>query len=96
MNQCQAVGDKSEGCLRWHIVTPNNTERLSKYFAKKGKSLESEELVPDPDELLEATKASIAILQCDQSVGDVVYIPPQSWYQVSCGYFNDNHFIDEL
>lgn len=87
MNQCQAVGDRPEGSLRWHIVTPNNTGRLSEYFANKGKCLESEELVPDPDELLEATKASIPILQCDQSVGDVVYIPPRSWYQVSYSYF---------
>jgi hypothetical protein len=97
MNQCQAVGDNSEGCLRWHIITPNNTGLLSEYFAKKGKSLESEGLVPEPDELLEATKASIPILRCDQSVGDVVYIPPRSWYQVSYGYFfHGSHSIDEL
>jgi hypothetical protein len=97
MNQCQAVGDKSDGCLRWHIITPNNTGRLSEYFAKKGKSLESEGLVPEPGELLEATKGSIPILQCDQCVGDVVYIPPRSWYQVSNGYFfHGNCSIDEF
>ena len=44
--------------------------------------MESGELVPELDELLEATKASIPIFQCDQSVGDIVYIPHGSWYQV--------------
>lgn len=50
----------------------------------------------EADELLEAAKASVAILQCDQRIGDVVYIPPRSWYQVCylqrfCGI----PFIDE-
>jgi hypothetical protein len=59
--------------------------------------LESDALVPEPDELLEATKASIPVLQCDQSVGDVVYIPPRSWYQVSYSYFfHPNYSINEL
>lgn len=81
--QVQANSQSSGGHLQWHIVLEANFRRLSEYFAKDGKNLESGTVVLEIDELREAAKSSIPIYACEQQGGDLIYLPPRCWYQAS-------------
>lgn len=68
----------------WTIILSDDEDSFSSRFLEAhGKRLEHNPSYISNDELLGLGISQSRILQCHQSLGDIVVIPSRAWYQVN-------------
>jgi hypothetical protein len=68
--------------LRWIIIPPSHVATFTSISLKLGMDLEQEDILLSEELLTTAIKEGIVIYECFLRLGEIMYIPAGSLYQV--------------